>query len=235
MIGPSARAAVALIVVSGCFAAAPPPPPPSVSTVRGGADPKTREIRYLAMGDSITQGIGSADFESAAFPARLAALWRAKGCKVELKNVAVAGYTAVEILSHEVPEIESFNPTFITLQVGANDIANNVRLETFRLQVRLILAAARRSGARVVVLPSNEFWRAPQGASYGAGRDVRDAFDAALIEETTAQKAELVDLRLLYRQHADKKSWADDGIHPTAACYAEMAAELGRVIAAPCK
>ena len=187
------------------------------------------------MGDSITQGIGSADFESAAFPARLAALWRAKGCQVEMKNVAVAGYTAVDILGNEVPEIEPFHPTFITLQVGANDIANNVQLETFRLQVRLVLAAATKSGARVVVLPSNEFWRAPQGASYGAGRDARDAFDSVLFEEARAKKAELVDLRLLHRQHADKQLWAEDGIHPTVACYAEMAAELARVIPAPCQ
>ena len=226
---------VGFILMSGCVAAAPPPPAPSVSTRRGGADPKTREIRYLAMGDSITQGIGSDDFESAAFPARLAALWRSKGCTVELKNVAVAGYTAGEILRDEVPEIEAFNPTFITLQVGANDIANNVQLETFRVQVRLVLDAARKSNARVVVLPSNEFWRAPQGAAYGRGRDARDAFNAVLIAEATAKKAELVDLQLLYRQHADKNLWADDGIHPTVACYDEMAAELARVIAAPCK
>lgn len=226
------------ILISGCLGSAPPPPPaPAVSTVRGGADPKTREIRYLALGDSISQGIGSDDFESAAFPARLAALWRAKGCKVELKNVAIAGSTAVDILHNEVPEIEPFNPTFITLQGGSNDIAQNVKLDTYRLQVRLILAAATRNGARVVVLPSNEFWRAPQATAsgYGAGRDVRDAFDAVLIEEAKSKKAEVVDLRLLYRQHADKDLWASDGIHPTVACYAEMAAELARVIPPPCK
>ena len=107
-------------------------------------------------------------------------------------------------------------------------------IDTYRAQVRTILDAAKKSGARVVVLGQNEWWRAPQAGGYGGSYAKRDAFDAVLFEETKANGAELVDLRLLYRQQADKKQWAEDGIHPTVAAYDELAAELARVIPSPC-
>ncbi len=231
-------AAAALAVAcgggGGNSAAGPAPPAPGVSDAGGGADPRTGEVRYLSLGDSITQGIGTDSFETAAFPARLTERWRARGCTVELKNVGVSGYTAGQIIADEVPEIVPFKPTFITLQVGANDIANNVSIETYRANVKTILDAAKKSGARVVVLPQNEWWRSPEGPNYGGTMEKRDAYDAVLIEETKAKGAELVDLRALYRSHADKKLWAADGIHPTDACYDEMAGELARVIPSPC-
>jgi lysophospholipase L1-like esterase len=212
----------------------PPPPAPVVSSVDGGADPVTGEIRYLALGDSISQGKGSPDFETAAFPARLAERWRAAGRTVVLKNLGVPHFTAADVIARELPEIAPFKPTLITLQVGSNDIATKVPIDTYRAQVRTILEAATRSGARVIVLGQNEWWRSPEGKGYGGTAAKRDAFDAVLFEETRAARgAELVDLRLLYRQQADQRLWAEDGIHPTAAAYDAMAAELSRVVPAP--
>lgn len=230
-----------LVLAVGCAASSsqsgPAPPPPPVSALDGGADPQTGEVRYLALGDSITQGIGTDAFETDAFPARLSERWRAKGCKVELKNAGISGYTAAEVLRDQVPEIAPFKPTLITLQDGANDIVNAVPPETYRTNIRAILDAAKKSGARVVVLPQNEWPRSPEGINYGTVSslmDQRDALNTILIEEVKAKGAELVDLRALYRQHADKKLWAADGIHPTPPAYDEMAAELARVIPSPC-
>lgn len=215
-------------------ASSPPPPAPTVSNAEGGADPQTGEVRYLAMGDSISQGIGTPDFETAAFPARVSEKWRARGCKVELKNLGVAGYTTQDLITNQVPEITPFKPTFITLQVGANDIANSFTIDKYRTNVKLIFDAVKRSGARVVLLGQNEWPRSPEGPNYGGTIEKRDAYDAVFFEEAKARSLEIIDLRLLYRQHADKKLWAEDGIHPTKAAYEEMAAELARVIPSPC-
>lgn len=230
-------ALLAVVVAASAIGCAEPkvPPPPAPSSVRGGVNPETGEVRYLAIGDSITQGIGSTDFEADAFPAKLAARWRAKGCKVELQNVGVAGYTAQEMIATELPAIAPFRPTIITFQGGANDIANDVTQDKYRTNIRIILDAAKRSGARVVVIGQNEWWKSPEGPGYGGTQRKRDAYDAILFEETKARGVELVDLRFLYRQHADKNLWAEDGIHPTAAAYDEVAAELARVITMPCK
>lgn len=221
----------------GCNDLKPVPPAPPVSTLEGGADPQTGVIRYLAMGDSISQGKGDgkeSDFEAAAFPTKLATRWRAQGRKVELKILGVAHATTQEVVTKQLPEIAAFKPTFITFQSGSNDIATKVSAEAYRTNVRAILEGATKSGARVVVIGQNEWWRSPHGKGYGGTQEKRDAFDAILFEETRSRRgAELVDLRHLYRQQADKKAWAEDGIHPTTAAYDEMAAELARVVPAP--
>lgn len=221
--------------VAGCRERLPePPPPPAVSTVDGGADPATGEVRYLALGDSISQGKGTDDFAKVSFPARLSNRWRAKGCAVTLKNLGVPHFTAADVIAKELPELDAFKPTFITLQVGSNDIATNVVADTYRAQVKTILDAAKKTGARVVVLGQNEWFRAPDGRNYGGTFEKRDRFDSVLFEEARSHGAEVVDLRSLYRQQAEKKEWADDGIHPTVAAYDAIAAELARVIPSPC-
>ena len=229
---------LSILSLVGCEKCALPPPPaaPAVSTVTGGADAETGIVRYLALGDSLSQGIGAPNPDTGSFPALLAEKWRAQGCKVELKNPAVAGYTADEIIREELPELAAFKPTVITFQVGANDIANGVPIETFRANVKTILDAAKQSGARVITMPQNEWFRSPQGPNYGTGlAGKRAAFDAVLKEETTVRAAEFIDLGLLFRQHADKKMWsADDGIHPTAEAYVAWATELARVLPPPC-
>src|SRR5687767_6022996 len=47
--------------------------------------PPSPAPRYLALGDSFTIGTGSSPSE--AFPSRLVARWRGRGCLAELKNV----------------------------------------------------------------------------------------------------------------------------------------------------
>jgi len=213
-----------------------PAPPPAASTVEAGAKPQTSVVRYLALGDSISQGVGAPDIETGAFPSRLSERWRANGCTVDARNVAISGYKTEDVISSELPEIASFAPTFITLQVGANDIANSVSLETYRTNVQTILDVAKGSGARVIVLTQNAWPRSPEGPSYGTDlENKRTAFDSVLIEEAQARGAELVDLRPLYEQHAANNMWAEDGLHPTAEAYDAMAAEIARVIPLPCR
>ena len=110
---PIARLSWLLLLLPGCGEQGTADP---VASGDGGATTQVGEVRYLAMGDSISQGIGTPNFEAEAFPARLAERWRAQGCKVELKNVGIAGYTAADLVANEVPEITPFKPTFITVQ-----------------------------------------------------------------------------------------------------------------------
>lgn len=226
-----ARAFVGLALLGAC--ASTSYAPPAVSTAKGGAD-ASGTIRYLALGDSLTQGQGADDMETGSFPALLAKHWRTQGCKVELKNVGVSGYTAGQVVSEELPAVATFKPTFITFQAGANDIANAVTIDEYTKNVRKVLSDAKASGARVVVFAQNEWFRSPTGAGYGPNGGKRDAYDEVLFEEARAKGAEIIDLRLLYKQQADNNEWGPDGIHPTSKAYAAWATELARVIPAPC-
>jgi acyl-CoA thioesterase-1 len=173
--------------------------PPSETSLSAAAP-----IRYLALGDSLTQGVGAVDEQTGAFPALLSERWRTDGCSVELRNVGVSGYTAGQIISDQLPEIESFHPTLITFQAGANDIATGAPLSEYRDNIATVLDAATASGAHVIVLAQNEWFRSPEGQNYGSDLATqRSAFDEALIEATTARGVQFVDLRPLYQEQAD--------------------------------
>jgi acyl-CoA thioesterase-1 len=141
--------------------AAEPSAPEASSSVGPGA------VRYLSLGDSLTQGIGAADLDTGTFPALLAEKWRAAGCEVELQNAGISGYTAGQVLSDQVPSIADFQPTVITFQAGGNDIATSVPLDEYRKNVKAVLDAASGSGAEVIVLAQNEWFRSPDGQNYG--------------------------------------------------------------------
>jgi acyl-CoA thioesterase-1 len=179
--------------------AAEPSAPEASSSVGPGA------VRYLSLGDSLTQGIGAADLDTGTFPALLAEKWRAAGCEVELQNAGISGYTAGQVLSDQVPSIADFQPTVITFQAGGNDIATSVPLDEYRKNVKAVLDAASGSGAEVIVLAQNEWFRSPDGQNYGENQAAqRQEFDAALIDEADAHGAQFVDMRPLYKQQADE-------------------------------
>ena len=212
--------------------------PPDTSAVAqpAGASPLSGGVRYLALGDSLTQGVGTPDESTGAFPALLAEHWRADGCQVELHNAGISGYTAGQILAEQVPQIESFQPNIITFQAGGNDIANGIPIDEYRENVKSVLESATGSGARVIVLAQNDWARSPVGVDYGESvPSQRVAFDEVLIDEASARGAEFVDLRPLYAEQADQNQWVEDGLHPTPEAYQAWADKLSEEVPAPCK
>lgn len=191
-------------------------------------------VRYLALGDSLTQGVGAPDEATGSFPALLAERWRGEGCTVELQNAGVSGYTSEQILDEEVPQIDEFKPTLITFQAGGNDLVNGVTVDDYRERVDDILDDAADSGARVIVLAQNEWYRAPGGQGYTTPEAVAE-FDSVLIEEAKSHEAEFVDMRPLYKRQADENMWVDDGLHPTGEAYTQWADELATRVPAPCR
>ena len=234
-------ACAAAALVAGCSKAESPQAAESAQETSATAKPnspatESGEVRYLAIGDSVTQGVGAVDEQTGAFPALLAERWRAYGCEVELQNAGIGGYTAGQILDEQVPQIDSFAPTIVTFQAGGNDIVNGVPIDEYRNNVKSVLDAATDSGARVIVLAQNERFRSPMGVGYvgESGPAQRSAYDDVLIEEASAHGAEFVDMRPLYAEQADGQ-WAEDGIHPTPEAYEAWAEKLNEAVPAPCK
>jgi lysophospholipase L1-like esterase len=235
--------ALAVLALSGCSQSESTTSTPSASGVVAQETPTTTEmpenegaVRYLALGDSLSQGVGATDEQTGSFPALLADSWRTDGCPVELLNAGVSGFTAGQILAEQVPRIAAFEPTLITFQAGGNDIASGVPIEEYRRNVQAVLDAATGSGARVIVLAQNEWFRSP--AADDAGGDLaaqRSAYDDVMIAEARARGAEFVDLRPLYAQEADADRWVEDGIHPTPDVYEAWSAQLSNAVPAPCR
>jgi acyl-CoA thioesterase-1 len=188
-------------------------------------------IRYLALGDSFTIGTGTTP--ERAFPAVLAARWRAAGRSVELLNPAVNGYTTDDLIAKELLHVPVFKPTLVTLLIGANDIVRGGSDDKrYRGQLRRIYAQLRDDGVpggAVVALPQPEWSRSPAASPYGTTEAllVRIAhFNAIAAEEAESAGARFVDLYPLMHRQAAAEMLAIDGLHPNAEAHEEWAKTL---------
>jgi lysophospholipase L1-like esterase len=218
-----------------------------LSTCSGGTCTAPREDRavdaaatprFLALGDSFTIGTGSPP--DAAFPARLVAKWNDAKCSVDLRNVAVNGYTTDDLIAKELAEVERYHPTFVTLAIGANDIVRGRPPEAYRANVKRIfrsLGGARAGGMRIVVLPQPDWSRSPAAAAFGdpsATAEKIKQFNDILASETSAFGATWVDLSPLMEKQAADRMIAGDGLHPSAAAYGAWADALAQQLKPPC-
>lgn len=190
----------------------------------------TAIVRYLALGDSYTIGTGGP--ASASFPARLAERWHARGIAIELGNLGVNGYTTDDLIRDELPEVRSFAPSLVTLLIGANDVVAGRDPETYRARLRHILDGLRADGvdpARLVVISSPDWSRAPRGPEFGAPEVIArsvDAYAAVAREEADRAKARFFDVVPLSRAQAGAGKFAADRLHFSGEAYAEWAAAL---------
>jgi len=186
--------------------------------------------RYLALGDSFTIGTGATAAQS--FPAVLVQRWKAAGRPVTLTNPAVNGYTTDDLIARELPLAATVKPTLVTVLIGSNDIVRGRSADQYRAQLQRIyagLAAAGVPGRALVALPQPDWSVSPAAARFGSPAELRatiEAFNQIAKEEVERAGGRYVDLFPLMRRQADNKQLAGDGLHPSAAAYAEWAAML---------
>jgi acyl-CoA thioesterase-1 len=185
--------------------------------------------RFLALGDSFTIGTGTTPDRS--FPAVLTRIWTERGRNVVLSNPAVNGYTTDDLIHDELPLVASFQPTLVTLLIGANDIVRGFTEDRYRQQLRLIHERLDEDGsdARVVALPQPDWSLSPAGSGYGdlavIARTI-ERFNEIARDEAGRAGALWIDLFRLMREQGRKKMFASDGLHPSAEAYAEWARVL---------
>ena len=102
---------------------------PSAQPVLTKADYQTRKVQqfsYVALGDSLTQGVGDTTNQGGFVPLVAQSLTNEEGYQVDVKNFGVAGNTSNQILKRikEKPEIaEALSQAdLLTLTVGGNDL-----------------------------------------------------------------------------------------------------------------
>jgi lysophospholipase L1-like esterase len=188
------------------------------------------EVRILALGDSYTIGEGVAADDR--WPVRLAAMLRARGMAVaDPVIVARTGWTTDELSNG----IDAARPAgsfgLVTLLIGVNNQYRGRSTDEYRTQFRALLARAisfaDSKASRVIVLSIPDWGATP----FAQGRDRTriateiDAFNAINRDETVRAGARYVDVAPMSRRAAAEKTLvAGDGLHPSAAMYAEWAA-----------
>ncbi|MDH5835074.1 SGNH/GDSL hydrolase family protein [Luteimonas kalidii] len=186
-------------------------------------------VRYLALGDSYTIGEGiDADGR---WPVQLARALRADGLALDDPDIiAATGWTTDELSA----AIDAADPPagfdLVSLLVGVNNQYRGRDVAEYRAQfdallVRAVALAGGRPG-RALVLSIPDWGVTPFAIQSGRDRAQiareLDAFNAAAQAACDARGIAFVDITAASRaQGGEVPMLADDGLHPSAAMYAQ--------------
>jgi lysophospholipase L1-like esterase len=161
----------------------------------------------------------------------LTRLWAEGGRMVELRNPAVNGYRTDDVIALELPLVALFQPTLVTLLIGANDIVARSSDERYRERLRAIYGRIRADApdAATYALPQPDWSLSRAGAGFGEPTAIAariERFNTIAREEAEHAGASYVDIFSLMRDQMRRGMFAPDGLHPSAAAYAEWANAL---------
>jgi lysophospholipase L1-like esterase len=99
---------------------------------------KNNTIKYVALGDSLTYGMGAQN-QAESFPYLLAGKLSSSTTTVEAVNLAMPGETSAGLLRDQIAEAVKQNPQMITLLIGINDIHNRVTKDAYQKNLSAIV------------------------------------------------------------------------------------------------
>jgi acyl-CoA thioesterase-1 len=194
-----------------------------------------RPLVYVALGASDAAGVGASDAAHSyveLLATRLRQHYRPQRA-VTVRNLAVSGYTIVEIDREELLRVPALDPDIVTLWTGGNDVVQSVESSEFHDALVHILRVLQRTGAAVFVgtvpdlslvplIRSFPAWVMPLGDPVAyARRRSRDLGDIVL-RVAPPYRATLVNLPMS-QVLADPTLVAGDGFHPSDAGHARLA------------
>ncbi len=196
-------------------------------------------VQYLALGDSYT--IGESVEPDGRWPMQLVAALRADGFVIDdPRIIARTGWTTDE-LSVAIDATAALGDDYglVTLLIGVNNQYRGRDVDEYAHEFAVLLERAigfaGRRADRVVVLAIPDWGVTPFAAR--SGRDTAaiarelDAYNAAAAKICARRGVAFVDIAPVSRERgAEPAMLADDGLHPSAAMYAEWARLMQPVV-----
>lgn len=194
-------------------------------------DPNHAELRYLALGDSYT--IGEGVEPDGRWPVQLARALREEGIPLADPHIiAATGWTTDE-LSAAIDAAEPLGRfDFASLLIGVNNQYRGRTVDDYRGELDDLLARATAFADghtdRVLLLSIPDWGVTPFAIQSGRDRDLiaaeLDAYNIAAREACAARGIAFVDITPVSRERGGEDAMlADDGLHPSAAMYAQWA------------
>jgi acyl-CoA thioesterase-1 len=171
---------------------------------------------WVALGDSMSQGIGAADI-SGGWVGQLHARLTGHGLRLRLVNLSVTGARIGDVASQQLPQIPALGapPALITVLAGANDMFPISRRPPAVAQFTALLSALPAGQIVVATLPRRN----------GASR----AINALIDREAASGQIQIAEMRgMTVRSLIGTR--AADHFHPNERGYAGIATAFDRAI-----
>lgn len=178
----------------------------------------TQTIKYVSLGDSLTEGVGASVYQKT-YPYLLARKLSSKN-NAELVNLARAGDTSEDVLANQLPQALSARPDLVTLLIGVNDLHNLISLKRFEDNYTEIVSNLKKSGAKIYLLSipylgSSKIIYPP----YNLILDFRTKqFNSVIKKKAAEMKVEYIDL---YSLKKGPTFYSPDQFHPSDFGYEE--------------
>lgn len=134
------------------------PSPDKAGTYTLGYSASPKELIYVALGDSLTAGVGVNQYEQS-YPYLLAQkmlgnqeILNSSG-EIILKDLAVPGFKTQDLINYSLTPTVELNPDVITLLIGVNDLHGQVSENDFRKNYQQILdTLTKKTAAKIYVI-----------------------------------------------------------------------------------
>lgn len=195
--------------------------------------PDRKYLRYVALGDSQTEGVGDGDDVTGlrGWADRLAEHLAVDNPDLQYANLAVRGRRAGEVRAEQLGPALAMRPDLATVVAGVNDLLR-FRVETAEVVGHLdaMFAALTDSGARVATVTFPDLTRVIPLARPVRSRilDINDRIRVAAARHGVAV-AEIA----LHSSVADRRFWADDRLHCSPLGHQLIAAAVAHALRVP--
>jgi lysophospholipase L1-like esterase len=192
-----------------------------------GQHPAQTISRYVALGDSFTEGIGDPNPSSRngvrGWADRVAIHLAQHNPGFRYANLAVRGRTMNDVITDQLPPAIEHKPDLVTIYAGMNDLLK-MRADLDALMVRYAeaLAALQRTGARVLTFTAADIGTVP------VFRRLRGR--AAIYNELLRAVADDLGVEVVdfwrFAEYRDRRLWDGDRIHLSPLGHQQMAARV---------
>ena len=190
--------------------------------------------RYVALGDSFTEGVGDPDPDRPnglrGWADRVAEVLAKESDDFRYANLAIRGRKLPQILDEQIEPAVALAPDLVTIYAGANDILRpKVDLDAIVDRYDEGLRRLAGTGARVLVFTAFD----PGGSAIYRPLRGRFALYNELVRSAAARHgAEIVDFWRL-REYRDWRYWDVDRMHMGPAGHQRMATEVLDTLGVP--
>lgn len=180
-------------------------------------------IRYVAIGDSYTIGVGVAEEDR--WPNILTNHLKREGIKIHLvANPAVSGYTVKDAIEMELAEVEKIRPDFVTVLIGANDNFGQKDTETYRQELRELLYKLQpmvTNPKNIVLITIPDYTKSPALRLYQKEdmSKLIQEYNKIIKEEGRKKDLTIADIFPMSQTMINDIDYVLDGLHPSAQSY----------------